>query len=113
MRKNKEYLFSVTKDDFEIQTFRSGGKGGQHQNTTDSGVRIIHKASGCVAESRSERSQYSNKKIAFRQLVNMPKFRTWLKLESAARIKGYSALKRELDEAMKESNLKVEYYTPE
>ena len=72
----KDYLFSVTKDDFEIQTFRSGGKGGQHQNTTDSGVRLIHKESGIVSESRSERSQYANKKIAFRGLINNPKFKT-------------------------------------
>ena len=111
--KQKEYLFSITKDDFEIQTFRSGGKGGQHQNTTDSGVRIIHKASGCTVESRSERSQHANKKIAFRQLVNMPQFKAWIKLESAARLKGYNDLKKELDESLTESNLKIEFYTPE
>jgi protein subunit release factor B len=36
----KEKLFSITKKDFKIQTFRSGGKGGQHQNKTNSGVAI-------------------------------------------------------------------------
>ena len=41
----KKLLFSVTKKDFDIQTFRSGGKGGQHQNKRDTGVRCVHKAS--------------------------------------------------------------------
>ena len=67
----KELLFSITKKDFEVQTFRSGGKGGQHQNKTDSGVRIIHRASGAVGESRSERSQLVNKRLALkRQLTD-------------------------------------------
>ena len=46
----RELLFSVTRDDFTIQTFRAGGKGGQKQNKTDSGVRCIHNASGAVGE---------------------------------------------------------------
>lgn len=74
---DKKLLFSITKDDFEVQTFRSGGKGGQHQNTTESGVRIIHKESGAVGESRSERSQHINKKLALERLVESPKFKIW------------------------------------
>ena len=62
MKQKGELLFSITKKDFEIQTFRSGGKGGQHQNKTDSGVRIIHRDSGARAESREERSQARNKR---------------------------------------------------
>ncbi len=42
-----------------MQTFCSGGPGGQHQNKTQSGVRLIHK-SGVRAESRTERSQHKN-----------------------------------------------------
>jgi protein subunit release factor B len=41
----RELLFSITKEDFEIQTFCSGGKGGQHQNKVETGVRILHKYS--------------------------------------------------------------------
>jgi protein subunit release factor A len=66
---NKELLFSLTKKDFRIDTFRSGGKGGQYQNTCDSGVRITHIESGAVGESRDERSQYQNKKMAMERLV--------------------------------------------
>lgn len=76
-------LFHLTKADFDIQTFRSGGPGGQHQNKTETGVRIIHKASGIGAESRSERSQYQNRQIAFRRLCADPKFVQWLKLASS------------------------------
>lgn len=52
----------------EVQTFRSGGKGGQHQNTTDSGVRLVHRATGVRAESRSERSQLRNRQLALERL---------------------------------------------
>lgn len=51
-----------------IETFRSGGKGGQHQNTTDSGVRLIHGPTGVRAESRSDRSQHRNKALALERL---------------------------------------------
>jgi protein subunit release factor A len=52
----------------EVQTFRSGGKGGQHQNTTDSGVRLIHRPTGLRAESRSDRSQHRNRALALARL---------------------------------------------
>ena len=51
-----------------IETFRSGGKGGQHQNVTDSGVRLTHLPSGIVATSRRLRSQLRNKRAALRAL---------------------------------------------
>ena len=47
--------------DLEMQTFCSGGPGGQHQNKTQSGVRLIHKPTGVRAESRTERSQVKNR----------------------------------------------------
>ena len=51
-----------------VETFRSGGKGGQHQNTTDSGVRLVHEPTGVRSTSRSERSQHRNKTIALERL---------------------------------------------
>ena len=73
----KELLFKLTKKDFEVQTFRAGGKGGQHQNKTNTGVRIIHTASGARNESRNSRSQADNKKSAFSKLVKNPIFLKW------------------------------------
>ncbi len=51
-----------------VDTFRSGGKGGQHQNTTESGVRLTHGPTGIVVTARDERSQHRNKQIALERL---------------------------------------------
>lgn len=61
----------INPEDIEVQTFRSGGAGGQYQNTTESGVRLIHKPTGLVAESREERSQHQNREICLRRLKGL------------------------------------------
>lgn len=68
-------LFSVTLADCDVQTFRAGGKGGQNQNKRDTGVRIIHRASGARGEARDERSQLQNKRAAFKRMTGHPLFR--------------------------------------
>jgi len=103
----KELLFTVTKKDFDIQTFCSGGPGGQHQNKTDSGVRIIHRESGAVGESRTERSQYQNKQIALKRLSESIKFKLWL-TRKAHEIKTGKTLDKIVDESLSEQNLKFE-----
>lgn len=50
------------------EVFRSPGNGGQHVNTTDSGVRLIHIPTGITVTSTAERSQLQNKKDALRKL---------------------------------------------
>jgi len=104
----KKPLFSLTKKDFEVKTFNAGGPGGQHQNKTDSGVRITHRASGACGESRDHRSQHRNKKIAFRRLAESKKFKMWLRLEVAARAKGHVDAKAMVDKMMSPKNLRVE-----
>lgn len=47
-----------------VDVFRSGGKGGQHQNVTESGVRLTHLSTGTVVTSRRFRSQRANKRKA-------------------------------------------------
>jgi protein subunit release factor A len=54
--------------DCRIDTFRAGGKGGQHQNTTESGVRITHLPTGVSVEARDDRSQHRNRTIALKRL---------------------------------------------
>ena len=105
--KVREHLFTLTKKDFEVQTFRSGGKGGQHQNKVESGVRIIHKASGAVSESRSDRSQYRNKSLALRRLAASPKFRVWLS-RITWEITSGKTIEQRVEEAMQPKNLKIE-----
>ena len=51
-----------------VETFMAGGKGGQHQNRTESGVRLAHLPTGVVVSSREERSQHRNKSIALSRL---------------------------------------------
>lgn len=65
MNERRKPVLSVTIDDCEVQHFRAGGKGGQHQNKTSSGSRVIHHPSGARGESREERSQPQNTKNVF------------------------------------------------
>ncbi len=59
----------VVKDgDLEMQTFCTGGPGGQHQNKTQSGVRLIHRPTGVRAESRVDKSQHKNRDYALKLL---------------------------------------------
>jgi protein subunit release factor A len=51
-----------------VETLRSGGPGGQHQNVTESGVRLVHLPTGIRVVSREERSQHRNRERALARL---------------------------------------------
>jgi len=51
-----------------VETFRSGGPGGQHQNVTESGVRLVHLPTGVRTSSRTQRSQHRNRSLALKRL---------------------------------------------
>lgn len=51
-----------------VETFRSGGPGGQHQNVTESGVRLVHLPTNVRVVAREERSQHRNRALALQRL---------------------------------------------
>ena len=65
-----EKTITISPEDLEIDTMRSGGAGGQNGNKVETAVRILHKPTGIVVKCQQERSQLQNKENAMQILAS-------------------------------------------
>jgi protein subunit release factor A len=103
---SKERILHITIQDCDVQTFRCGGKGGQNKDKRDTGVRIIHRPSGARGESREERTQGQNKKIAWRRMAESSEMQIWIR---KAHAQATVEVDQWLEDQMRPENLLIEY----
>jgi protein subunit release factor B len=102
----RELLFSLTKKDFIVEYYNGTGDGGQNRNKVATACRIHHPASGAISACQEERTQKVNRERAFERLLQKPKFKKWLKVETARRMGDKLTIEECVEKEMR--NVKVE-----
>ena len=103
----KELLFSVTKNDLEVDWFSGTGCGGQYRNKHQNCCRIRHKDSGAIATGQSQRDRVSNLKEAMENLIKSPKFKAWVKVRVGEVTGERADIEAKVDRAMRHLKFEV------
>jgi protein subunit release factor B len=107
-KKDRKPLLSIGAKDCRMDVFRAGGKGGQKQNKTNSGVRWVHEPSGAVGESREFAEQIRNKRTAWRRMCETPEMKKWIRIESLKRMGELRDIEAKVDKAMDEKYIRTD-----
>ena len=98
--------------DLEFDFFRGSGPGGQHRNTTDSGVRVRHLPTGLVAQATESRSQLRNRETALSRLAELFERRNRVQKKRHATKIPRAERERRIETKMRQSIRKKQRSTP-
>lgn len=105
--KERQLLFSVTKDDCDWSYTKGTGAGGQKRNKTSSAVHCKHRASGARAYSEASRNQLENKRDAFVKMCESEEFKKWHKLEVLRRTGMMDQIDRKVEQELTKIRLEI------
>lgn len=105
--KERQLLFSVTKDDCDWSYTKGTGAGGQKRNKTSSAVHCKHRASGARAYSEASRNQLENKRDAFVKMCESEEFKRWHKLEVLRRTGMMDQIDRKVEQELTKIRLEI------